>query len=167
MPVVIEGPIDEWSHLTERIIGAAISVHTALGPGFQEGIYHRGLILELRSAGIHTSSQVEVPIFYRGVLLGKHRLDLIVASKVVLELKSVAKLDVAHFAQVRSYLAASDLPAGLLINFSGPKVECRRVYTPRGRLEFLGSRASRVPAPAVAGPTDVVRGSGVRPAAGS
>lgn len=141
------GPMDEWSHLTDRIIGSAIAVHTSLGPGFQEAIYHRGLVLELRSSGIHTSSEVEVPIFYRGVLLGKHRLDLVVGSAAVVELKAVAKLDAAHFAQVRSYLAASNLGAGLLINFSGPKVECRRVYSPRKRLEFLGSRASRVPVP--------------------
>ena len=147
MEGTVVGPDDEWSHLTDRIIGAAIGVHTALGPGFQEAIYHRGLVLELRSSGINTSSEVEVPIFYRGVLLGRHRLDLVVGSRAVVELKSVAKLDAAHFAQVRSYLAASNLPVGLLINFSGPKAECRRVYSPRARLEFLGSRVSRVPVP--------------------
>ena len=150
-------PTDEWSGLTDRIIGAAIAVHTALGPGFQESIYHRGLVLELRSNGYLTSSEVEVPVFYRGVLLGKHRLDLVVASKAVVELKSVVRLDAAHFAQVRSYLAASAHPVGLLINFAGARVECRRVYPPSARARFLGSRASRVPVPDAGGISDGAR----------
>lgn len=144
---------DEWSHLTDRIIGAAIGVHSALGPGFQEAIYHRGLVLELRSGGYHTSSEVQVPVYYRGVLLGRHRLDLVVAGRAVVELKAVRQFDAAHFAQVRSYLAASGHPVGMLINFAGPKVECRRVYPPSARIQFLGSRASRVPAPSVGRPT--------------
>ncbi len=144
---------DEWSHLTDRIIGAAIRVHTVLGPGFQEAIYHRGLVLELHSGGYHTSSEIQVPVYYRGVLLGKHRLDLVVAGRAVVELKAVRQFDDAHFAQVRSYLAASGHPVGLLINFAGPKVKCRRVYPPSARIQYLGSRASRVLAPSVGPPT--------------
>jgi GxxExxY protein len=144
---------DEWSHLTDRIIGAAIGVHTALGPGFQEAIYHPGLVLELQSGGYHTSSEVQVPVYYRGVLLGKHRLDLVVAGRAVVELKAVRQFDAAHFAQLRSYLAASGHPVGLLINFAGPKVECRRVYPPSARTQFMGSRASRVPTPSLGQPT--------------
>ena len=157
---------DEWSGLTDRIIGSAIAVHRSLGPGFQEAIYHKGLVLELRSNGYHTSSEVEVPVFYRGVLLGKHRLDLVVASQAVVELKAVSRVDPAHFAQVRSYLAASALPVGLLINFSGAKVECRRVYPPRERNQYLGSRASRVPAPAHPAVSDAARAPGVMPTGG-
>lgn len=158
--------LDEWAGLTDRIIGAAIGVHTALGPGFQEAIYHRALVLELRSNGFHTSSEVEVPIFYRGVLVGKHRLDLLVASRAVVELKSVNRFDAAHFAQVRSYLAASNHPVGLLINFAGPKIECRRVYPPGARQQFLGSRASRVPAPGHPSVNDASRDPSATPAAG-
>ena len=142
---------DEWSGLTDRIIGAAIAVHRSLGPGFQEAIYQKALILELRAAGSHTSSEVEVPVYYRGVLLGRQRLDLVVASRAVVELKAVTKLDAAHFAQVRAYLAASDLPVGLLINFAGTKTEYRRVFPPHDRAVLLGSSASRAPAPDHAG----------------
>ena len=138
---------DGWSHLTEKIIGAAISVHSTLGPGFTEAMYHRALVVELRSSGLHTSSEVEVPVFYRGVLLGKHRLDLLVASRAVVELKAITRFEAAHFAQVRSYLAASGHPVGLLVNFAGAKIECRRVYPPNERRKLLGSRASWVPAP--------------------
>ena len=138
---------DEWSDFTERIIGAAVAVHTALGPGYLESIYHKALVLDLRAKGYHTSSEVEIPIHYMGVLLGKHRLDLVVASRAVVELKAVTTLDGSHFAQVRSYLAASNLPVGLLINFAKAKVECRRVYPPVERAKLLGSRASWVPAP--------------------
>lgn len=158
---------DEWANLTERIIGAAIGVHTALGPGFQEAIYHKALVLELRSNGFNTSSEVEVPIFYRGVLVGKHRLDLVIASRAVVELKSVNRFDPADFAQVRSYLAASNHPVGLLINFGGPKLECRRVYPPSARFRFLGSRATRAPAPDHPGVSDGAPDSAAMPVAGA
>jgi GxxExxY protein len=147
--------LDQWAGLTDKILGAAIAVHRTLGPGHQEAIYHKGLVLELRSVGCHTSSEVEVPILYRGVLLGRHRLDLVVASKAVVELRAVSRFDAAHFAQVRSYLAASGLPVGLLITFSGAKVECRRVYPPQDRIAFSGPRDSRVPAPDQLGPSVV------------
>jgi len=158
---------DEWEGLTGSIIGAAIRVHAALGPGFQEAIYHRGLAVELRSSGLQASSEVEVPVFYRGVLLGRHRLDLVVASRAVVELKSVNRLDPAHFAQVRAYLAASNHPIGLLVNFAGPKVECRRVYPPSARQKFLGSRDSRVPVPVVPRVSDDAPVTGGTPAGGS
>lgn len=145
---------DEWSDLTERIIGSAIAVHTALGPGYLESIYHKALVLDLRAKGYHTSNEVEVPIHYLGVLLGKHRLDMVVAGRAVVELKAVRKLDGTHFAQVRSYLAASSLPVGMLINFANPKVECRRVYPPSERAKLMGSRASRAPGPDHVGDSD-------------
>jgi len=137
----------EWNGLVQQIISAAVELHTRLGPGFLESIYHKGLVVELRLAGLHTTSEVEVPVFYRGIQLGRQRLDLVVASKAIVELKSVSKLDASHVAQVRSYLAASGLPVGLLLNFAGPKVECRRVYSPAERRQFQGLRALRVSVP--------------------
>jgi GxxExxY protein len=141
--------------LVQQILSAAVELHTKLGPGFLESIYHKGLVVELRLAGLHTTSEVEVPVYYRGVQLGRQRLDLVVASKAIVELKAVAKLDASHFAQVRSYLAASGLPVGLLLNFAGPRVECRRVYSPREREQFQGLRALRVSAPAHTSVSDV------------
>jgi GxxExxY protein len=145
----------EWNHLVQAIIAAATELHIRLGPGFLESIYHKGLVVELRTAGLHTTSEVEVPIYYRGVHLGVQRLDLVVATKAIVELKAVSKLDASHFAQLRSYMAPSGLPVGLLINFSGAKVECRRVYSPQERQAFQGLRALRVSAPDHGGRVDV------------
>jgi GxxExxY protein len=143
-------PGAEWDHLVRTIVRAAVTVHCSLGPGFLEAIYQKGLIVELKACGYHCSSEVEVPVSYRGVHLGKHRLDLVVAGRAVLELKAVSKLDASHFAQVRSYLAASGHPVGLLINFAGPRVECRRVFSANDRKLFPGLRGRRVSAPAEA-----------------
>ena len=155
---------DEWSDLTERIIGAVFAVHNALGPGYLESIYHKALVLHLRTEGYHTSSEVEVPIHYMGVLLGRHRLDLVVAGRAIVELKAVTKLDAAHFAQVRSYLASSNLPVGLLVNFAGPKAECRRVYPPQGSRTILKSGPSCHPAPGHPSVSDVPPDPSVTPA---
>jgi GxxExxY protein len=143
-------PGEEWDHLVRTVVQAAVAVHTSLGPGFLEAIYQKGLIVELKSCGYHCSNEVEVPISYRGVHLGKHRLDLVVAGRAVVELKAVSKLDASHFAQVRSYLAASGHPVGLLLNFAGPRVECRRVFSATDRKLYQGLRALRVSAPAEA-----------------
>jgi GxxExxY protein len=157
----------EWNGLVQQILAAAVELHTRLGPGFLESIYHKGMILELRLAGLHTTSEVEVPVFYRGTQLGRQRLDLVVASRAIIELKAVSKLDPSHFAQLRSYMAASGLPVGLLLNFAGPKVECRRVYSPSEREQFQGLRALRVSAPDHLGPSDVSQRTEVTPLAGS
>ena len=142
-----EIPGAEWDGLVRVIFGAAIELHKSLGPGFLESFYQRGMVVELRAAGLHTTSEVEVPVSHRGVHLGRQRIDLVVGGQAVVELKAVRKLDPAHFAQVRSYLAASGLPVGLLINFAGAVVECRRVYSPADRQRFLGFRDFRVRAP--------------------
>ena len=157
----------EWNGLVQQVLAAAVELHKRLGPGFLESIYHKGLVVELRLAGLHTASEVEVPIFYRGIQLGRQRLDLVVAAKAIVELKAVAKLDASHFAQLRSYLAASGLPVGLLLNFSGPKLECRRVYSPAEREQFQALRALRVSAPDHPSASDAARVTAVTPAAGS
>jgi GxxExxY protein len=156
----------EWNGLVRQILSAAVELHTKLGPGFLESIYHKGLVVELRLAGLHTTSEVEVPVFYRGVQLGRQRLDLVVASRAIVELKTVTRLDASHFAQVRSYLAASGLPVGLLLNFAGPRVECRRVYSPRDREQFQGLRGLRVSVPGHPSVNDASGDVAVTPAAG-
>ena len=140
-------PGAEWDHLVRAVVRAAANGHTSLGPGYLVEIYHKGLVVELKSQGLHCSSEVEVPVSYRGVLLGRHRLDLVVAGRAIVELKVASKLDAAHFAQVRSYLASSGLPVGILMNFAGPRVECRRVYSVNDRIKYQGLRALRVSAP--------------------
>jgi GxxExxY protein len=113
--------------LTGEVIGAIIRVHTELGPGFLESVYRRALMVELELRGIPYAAEREVFIAYQGREVGKHRLDLVVGDRLILELKCVEALIKAHYSQVRSYLKATGLPVALLVNLSKPLAEYRRV----------------------------------------
>lgn len=117
----------EFDDLSGLVIAAAIQVHTQLGPGFLESVYEQALKLELAKRGIAHESQKEVSIHYDGRLVGSHVLDLLVAGEIVVELKAVKALEDVHYAQVRSYLRATGLKVGLLMNFSCPKLHVKRV----------------------------------------
>lgn len=113
--------------LTERIIGAAIRVHTELGPGFLESLYEEALSTELRMLGVDFERQKPVPIFYRGHAIGEHRVDVLVARSVVVELKAIVTLEKVHFAILRSYLKALGLSHALLFNFATTRLTIKRV----------------------------------------
>ena len=113
--------------MSNQIIGAAIKVHKELGPGFLESIYEEALKVELSKNELDFASQMEVQIKYLGVPVGLHRLDLLVQNEVIVELKAVKELADIHFAQLRSYLKATGMNVGLLLNFSKPTLEVRRV----------------------------------------
>ena len=113
--------------LTGRIIGAAIEVHRALGPGFLEAIYEEALAVELDHCGIRYERQKPVSICYRGRKVGEHRLDFLVEEVVVVELKAIQALDNVHFAIVRSYLKSLGLATGLLLNFATMPLMVKRV----------------------------------------
>ncbi len=105
--------------LTHRIIGAAIAVHKALGPGLLESAYEACLAAEFSALSLDFLRQVPLPIVYRGQSLDcGYRLDYLVHSRVIVELKSVDKIAPIHQAQLLSYLRLSDKPIGLLINFN-------------------------------------------------
>ena len=104
--------------LTRKIIGAAIEVHKLLGPGLLESIYEKALCLELEMRGLSVERQVSVDVFYKGHAIKGQRIDLLVGKEVVLELKAVEKLSDFAVAQLMSYLKATGLKRGLLINFS-------------------------------------------------
>ncbi|MEO6068505.1 MAG: GxxExxY protein [Gemmatimonadales bacterium] len=139
LDAISEGKNWQNAELTHTIIAAAIGLHSGIGPGFIEAIYHRGMILALKAFGLECSSEVTVPVYYKGVLLGRHRIDLVAAGTVIVELKSVKHFDDIHFAQVRSYLAASGLEVGLLLNFGGTRLGIRRVYSENQRRSLVGS----------------------------
>ena len=101
-----------------EIVDAAIAVHRVLGPGFLESVYEEALAFELACRGISFQRQVVEETRYRGHLVGVHRMDLIVAGRVVVELKAVQDVLPLHVAQVISYLRATKLEVGLLINFN-------------------------------------------------
>lgn len=117
----------EHEELTGRIIGAAIAVHKAPGPGFVESFYENAFVIELRYRDIVFQRQLLVPVIHRGAEVGMHRLDLLVDGKVVVELKAVKQiLDIA-FSITRSYLRAVNSDHGLILNFAKTPLEVKRV----------------------------------------
>ena len=119
----------EWveAELSNRIIGCGIRVHRILGPGFLEKIYEAALMVELANVCIGFEQQKTVPLVYAGQLIGEHRLDLLVAGRVVIELKACKNIEDIHLATARSYLKATGVPLALLLNFAKPTLEVRRV----------------------------------------
>jgi len=107
--------------LTGEIIGAAIEVHKALGPGLMESVYEECLCHEFDLRRIHYKRQQAIPVEYKGVKLDcGYRIDLVVEGLVILELKSVDSLQPIHEAQLLTYLKLTGLKVGLLINFNVP-----------------------------------------------
>ena len=103
--------------LTQRIIGAAIEVHKALGPGLLESIYEEALCHEFELRGLRFGRQVEIDVVYKNKVIKGQRIDILVEDEVVVEIKSLTKLPEVATAQTLSYLKATSLKRGLLINF--------------------------------------------------
>jgi GxxExxY protein len=125
------------SAITRAIIGCAIRVHTAVGPGVYENVYYECMKHELRHEGLRVELQRAVPIVYRDVQLSaRYYVDLIVEEEVIVELKVVATLAEIHVRQLMTYLRLTGLPVGLLINFNVPKLVdgVKRVINPGKRL---------------------------------
>ena len=108
--------------LTSKIIEAAIEVHRILGPGFLESVYETALAHEFNLRGIPYERQKRIPIIYKDIVAGEHRLDLLVDGKVVVELKAIKDFEDIHYATILSYLRATDIHVGLLINFNKPRL---------------------------------------------
>ena len=105
--------------VTEQIIGAAMNVHSALGPGLLESAYEACLVHELTIRGLDVRRQQALPISYKGVTVDcGYRIDLVVNGAVIVELKVVARIEPIHEAQLLSYLRLSSHQVGLLINFN-------------------------------------------------
>jgi GxxExxY protein len=126
VPSTLPADIDE---VMFKVIGAAIEVHRHLGPGFLESIYQRALCVEFEERAISHEQKKRIRITYKGRQLHGQELDLIVDSKVIVEVKAVSQLEEIHNSQLVSYLKATGLRAGLLINFNKPvlKAGIRRI----------------------------------------
>jgi GxxExxY protein len=106
------------NEIAKKILDAAFVVHTKLGPGLLESVYEVVLAHEVRKTGLHVERQRPMPINYDGMRFEEgYRADLLVESKVIVELKSVAALSAIHGKQVLTQLRLSELKLGLLINF--------------------------------------------------
>jgi len=110
---------EQLDRITDAVIGAAISVHRALGPGLLESAYQSCLAFEVRDRGLQVEQEKPLPVVYREVKLDcGYRLDLMVEGAVIVEVKAVEALAPIHRAQLLSYLKLSGCPVGLLINFN-------------------------------------------------
>jgi GxxExxY protein len=111
-------PIPEGDEkLATQIIGAAIEVHRGLGPGFLESIYRKAMAYELTCQGLQVEEEVQIAVPYKDILIRGQILDLRVGGRVIVELKCVEQFAPIHQAQLLSYLKATNLRLGLLINF--------------------------------------------------
>jgi len=105
---------------SSQIIKAAINVHNALGPGLLESVYQSCMVIELRDTNMKVQSEVPVPVFYRGEKVDEEgfRMDLLVEDTIIVELKSVEKVQDVHKKQLLTYLRLAQKPLGLLLNFN-------------------------------------------------
>jgi GxxExxY protein len=124
--IFIKNKTKEFDRTSNEIIGAAIKVHKTLGPGFLESIYHNALIIELERRDIPFETEKVATINYKEKVVGEHGLDLVVKNDVVVELIAVQDISDAHFSQIISYLKASSIKVGLIINFSKSKIDIKR-----------------------------------------
>ncbi len=107
-----------FKELSYKIIGAAMEVHRVLGPGFLEAVYEAALAHELTLRGIPFERQKELPVYYKGQLVGHYVADFVIDGQIILELKAVSGLTKAHEAQAHNYLTATGLRLAILINFA-------------------------------------------------
>jgi GxxExxY protein len=118
----------KYRTLTQKIIGIFFSVYNELGHGFLESVYHKSMCLALSEAGLTASSQMKIPVWFRGQIVGRFEADILVENCVLIELKAARTLDSSHEAQLLNYLRATDIEVGLLLNFgTRPKFK-RLVY---------------------------------------
>jgi GxxExxY protein len=116
----------EEQELTEKIIGCAMIVHSALGPGFLESVYAKALAHELRKAGLNVECEKLITVKYDGVVVGEFSADKLVEGKIMVEEKSVQALISAHEVQLVNYLTATGIEIGLLLNFGAQRLEYKR-----------------------------------------
>lgn len=119
----IEAITSQINKLTEKIIGCAIEVHSAIGPGLLESAYEECLCYELAQRGIKFERQVPLPISYKNVKLDcGYKMDLVVEGLIIIEIKAVERVIPVHEAQLLSYLKLYDKKIGLLLNFHVPRL---------------------------------------------
>lgn len=117
----------QFEDLSADVIGAALAVHKGLGPGFLESTYHAAMRVSLTHRALSFESELAFDIAFEEVLVGRARVDLVVANEIVVELKAVDRLRDIHYAQLKSYLRATSLRVGLLFNFNAPTLIIKRM----------------------------------------
>src|SRR5437773_5834923 len=114
--------------LCGRIIGAAMKVHSTLGPGFLESVYQNALIWELRKNGFKAEAERPITVRYDGEIVGAFAADVLVNDKVIVELKVGLAIAKVHEVQLVNYLVATGLDEGLLLNFEAERLEFKKKF---------------------------------------
>lgn len=119
----------DTERLIKLIINTAYEVRSHLVAGYLESVYKKALLLELEDAGLKVEDEVELPVLYKGHVIGDFRVDIIVEECIIIELKAVAHLLPAHEIQLVNYLTIAEIDNGLLINFgAAERLEIKRKY---------------------------------------
>lgn len=118
---------EEINQITEKIIGCAYKVSNTLGNGFLEKVYENAFTHELNKSGLHLQQQTPIHVTYDGVIVGDYIADLLVEDCVLVEIKTVSKIDDSHMAQCMNYLKATGLNICLLFNFANRRLEIKRI----------------------------------------
>jgi len=114
----------EFDELSNKVIGCALEVHKALGPGLMESVYEKCLSYELAKAGLKYETQKAMPVIYKGIKIDcGFRIDILVEGKLIVELKSVDKVLPIHQSQVLTYMKLAGISTGLLLNFNVTKLK--------------------------------------------
>ena len=114
--------------LCGQVIGLAMKVHSALGPGYLESVYQNALICELRKSGFNADTERPISVQYDGQIVGAFTADLVVNSSVIVELKASQSLAKAHEVQLVNYLVATEFDEGLLLNFGAERLEFKKKF---------------------------------------
>ncbi len=115
-----------YADVTYKIIGAAISVHNALGPVHKELVYHKALEKELAASNIPFTTETILPVRYKGTSVGTYKPDFIIDNKIIVEIKALLFLPNTSETQLTYYLKGTGYKIGLLLNFGAPKLQVRR-----------------------------------------
>ncbi len=129
--------INLHSDITRKVIGCAMKVHSTLGNGFSEIIYQKALAIEMGYEKIPFVREFEMPIFYRGELIGRRRVDFLVEECVSIEIKALKELDNSNLAQGKNYLEAYNLEIGLLLNFGSTSLQYKRLFNDKTKRKIL------------------------------
>ena len=117
----------DLNELTYLINGAIFEVNRILGPGFLEKVYENALLMELKARGIKAAAQYPIKVRYKDQIVGEYFADLLVEDQVIIELKTVDKIEKIHEAQLLNYLKATGIKVGLLVNFKSTKADIKRL----------------------------------------
>ena len=124
----------KYKEITEKIIGAAMKVHAALGNGFQEVIYQRALEIEMEESGLKFARELSIPVYYKSRQIGERRVDFFVEEKIMVEIKAIIQLENVHLAQAKNYLEAYNMQVGLLLNFGSISLQFKRIENQKFKL---------------------------------